>query len=283
MSDAQSSIDTTIKYLIPTSRINRRFWAPGEEYNTGEYEPYPVKIHNAREASEPFTIDKHGFAIRKQVTSVTDFLDDEAIKTVYAGEVEEITKEWTGADLVLPMGGQVRSSGLTGQKVQPPAGEAHVDFTPRTAETVAKKIYEKAVPDGPGYDRFIMFSLWRALSPAPQDWPLALCDFRSMDENEGTPNVKVDVDEIPKGDALFAPIPGEEDMVSASIFYHNPAHQWWYFPDMTRDEVIFIKFYDSDHSRAWRAAHTAFEDTSRSDAIERESIEFRAIAYFSAE
>ena len=102
-----------------------------------------------------------------------------------------------------------------------------------------------------------------------------------MDENEGTPNTKVDVDEIPEGDALFAPIPGEEDMVAASIFYHNPDHVWWYYPDMTRDEVIFIKFYDSDHSRAWRAAHTAFHDTSRPDAIERESIEFRAIAYFS--
>ena len=26
---------------LPTSLINRRFWAPGEEVNTGEYEPYP--------------------------------------------------------------------------------------------------------------------------------------------------------------------------------------------------------------------------------------------------
>jgi len=58
------------------------------------------------------------------------------------------------------------------------------------------------------------------------------------------------------------------------------AHRWWYFPDMTADEVIFIKFHDSDHSRAWRAPHTAFHDTSRPDAVTRESYEFRAIAYF---
>ena len=69
-------------------------------------------------------------------------------------------------------------------------------------------------------------------------------------------------------------------MAAATIFHHNPAHRWWYFPDMTADEVIFIKFHDSDHGRAWRAPHTAFHDTSRPDAVTRESYEFRAIAYF---
>ncbi len=49
---------------------------------------------------------------------------------------------------------------------------------------------------------------------------------------------------------------------------------------MNPDEVIFIKFHDSDHSRAWRAPHTAFRDTSRPDANERRSMEYRAVAYF---
>jgi hypothetical protein len=50
---------------------------------------------------------------------------------------------------------------------------------------------------------------------------------------------------------------------------------------MTPDEVIFIKFYDSDHRTAWRCPHTAFKDTSRPEVRERISIEFRAFAYFS--
>jgi hypothetical protein len=50
---------------------------------------------------------------------------------------------------------------------------------------------------------------------------------------------------------------------------------------MTDEEVLFIKFYDSDRSRAWRALHTAFADHSRPDAIERHSMEYRGIAYFS--
>lgn len=52
---------------------------------------------------------------------------------------------------------------------------------------------------------------------------------------------------------------------------------------MTPDEVILIKFYDSDHRVAWRCPHTAFRDTSRPDARHRRSMEFRAIAYFSKE
>lgn len=102
-----------------------------------------------------------------------------------------------------------------------------------------------------------------------------------MRDDEGTHNTKVDVTEIPTGDALYAPIEGEENMAAATIFHYSAGHRWWYFPDMQPDEVIFIKFYDSDHSKAWRCPHTAFRDTTRTDTVPRRSIEFRAIAYFS--
>jgi hypothetical protein len=274
-------VETTIDYLIPTSRINRRFWAPGAEYNTGTYESYPVTIRNGRTAPEPFTLDTHGFTIGRHVSAVTDFTDAAMVASLYPNEVIEVAKAWTGADLVVPMGGQIRSSGETGQTVQPPAAEAHVDFDTPTADRVAKAIYDRAMPGGPGYNRFIAFSLWRTFSPPPQDWPLALCDWRSVRDDEGVPNVKVDVDAIPTGDALFAPIPGEDEMMAATIFRHSPEHRWWYFPDMTRDEAILIKFNDSDHGRAWRTPHTAFHDTSRPGTVTRESMEFRALAYFS--
>ncbi|MCW3837564.1 CmcJ/NvfI family oxidoreductase [Sphingomonas canadensis] len=278
-SKAPAAVETTIDYLLPTSRINRRFWAPGAELNTGEYKPYPVTIRNARLAPRPFTLDEHGFCIARHRTDI-DFRDPEAAKA-YPPQVAEVVKTLTGCDLVVPMGGQLRSPVISGPGIQPPAAEAHVDFNTSTAHKIAKGIYDKAVPGGPGFDRFIAFSLWRTFSDPPQDWPLALCDYQSVLGEDGASNVKVDVDEIPTGDALFAPIEGEEEMTAATVFYHNPAHAWWYFPDMTADEVIFIKFHDSDHSRAWRAPHTAFHDTSRPDAHVRESYEFRAIAYFS--
>ena len=275
------AVETMIDYLLPTSKINRRFWAPGKEFNTGEYRPYPVTIRNARLAEEPFALDTHGFCLSRQPSAIRDFRDQDQLKRDYPGEVIAIAKALTGCDLVVPMGGQLRSPVISGPGIQPPAAEAHVDFNTATARRIAGKIYEKALPDGPGFARFIAFSLWRTFSAPPQDWPLALCDFRSVGDEDAVANVKVDVDEIPTGDALYAPIEGEDQMAAATIFHHNPAHRWWYFPDMTADEVIFIKFHDSDHDRAWRAPHTAFHDTSRPDAVTRESYEFRAIAYFS--
>lgn len=279
-STAPEAVDTTIDYLIPTSRINRRFWAPGREVNTGIYQSYPVTIRNARLAPKPFTLDEHGFCLSRQPSAVTDFRDPAAVKA-YPDEVAAVARTLTGCDLVVPMGGQLRSPIISGSGIQPPAAEAHVDFNTTTAHRIARALYDKAAPGGPGFSRFIAFSLWRTFSPPPQDWPLALCAFGSVGEEDAVANVKVDVDEIPEGDALFAPIEGEDQMAAATIFHHNPAHRWWYFPDMTADEVIFIKFHDSDHARAWRAPHTAFHDTSRPDAHTRESYEFRAIAFFS--
>jgi hypothetical protein len=279
-SQAPGEVRTSIHYLVPSSRINRRFWAPGAELNTGIYAPYPVAVRNARTAHEPIALDTHGFCLARHRTEVNDFRDSGLIARRYHDEVSAVARELTGADFVVPLGGMLRSSGATGPGCQPPAAEAHVDFTERTARKLADRLYAQAQPHGRGYERFIAFSLWRALSPAPQDWPLALCDGRSVRSDEGTSNTKVDVDVLPEGDALFAPIEGEEDMVAATIFHHSPDHRWYYFPDMSGDEVVLIKFHDSDHARTWRAPHTAFRDDTRPDAVTRLSYEFRAFAFF---
>ncbi len=274
-----AAIETEIKYLVPTSRINRRFWAPGEEYNTGVYDFYPATIRNARLRETAPTLDEHGFCLARHTSAVEDFTDAEELKG-YPAEVEAVAKALTGCDFIHAMGGQLRSPVINAAGIQPPAAEAHVDFNTPTATKIAQAFYDKLRPEGPGFERFICFSLWRALSPAPQDWPLALCEGPSIGEEDSISNYKVDVDAIPTGADLFAPIAGEEDMLAATIFKYSPGHRWWYYPDMTREEVIFITFHDSDHSRAWRSPHTAFHDATRPDAKVRKSYEFRAIAYF---
>jgi len=280
MSQAAAEVHSLIDYLVPTSRINRRFWAPGKEFNTGSYAPYPVTIRNARLAG-PFTLDAHGFCLGRHHTDISDWRNQYAADSPYAAQVAQVAMRLSGADFVVPMGGMMRASDATSASVQPPAAEAHVDFTERCAARIAERLYRTARPAGPGYRRFIAFSLWRVLSAPPQDMPVALCEGGSVRDDEGTHNTKVDVSEIPTGEALFAPIEGEENMSAATIFHYSPAHRWWYFPDMEPEEVIFIKFYDSDHAKAWRCPHTAFRDNTRPDAHPRRSMESRAIAYFS--
>ncbi len=132
---------------------------------------------------------------------------------------------------------------------------------------------------GEPYKRAIVTSLWRAFSPPPQDWPLALLDYRSVSDDEGVVNLLLFVESLPGPDD----VPDIEDPDSGpagSVFEYQPGHRWWYFPSMRAGEVLLFKLHDTDHSVAWRAPHTAFHDASAAGAFPRQSVELRSIAYF---
>jgi hypothetical protein len=286
------TVEAEISYVAPGSRINRRFVAPGVERNTGRYETHHVPIRDGRAICGRFSLDVHGFVLAERRSAVTDFLDRDQVDRVYPGEVEETVKSLTGASRVALMSWMVRTSGDLSRHqrqtvgythqggVQPPAGEAHVDFLPQRAERMAREIYARAFPQGRGFSRFVASSLWRAFSDPPQDWPLALCDARSVGVDEGIPNTLHIVDRIPDEAEMLREMPDEESLAAAAIFPYNPGHRWWYFSNMTRDEVVLIKFHDSDRRRALRTPHTAFRDTSFPDAKPRQSIEYRSFAFF---
>jgi len=286
-------IATEITYLAPGSFINRRFVAPAREVNTGEYLSYPVTIRDARPRAAEFTHASHGFVLKEHRSAVRNFRDKEEVSAIYPDEVAATIKQWTGADRVATMSWMVRTSGeLPAHSreekgyqhhggVQPPAGEAHCDASPDRVDAFARNIYQQRFPDAPPYQRYLYMSFWRAFSPPPQDYPLALCDGNSVGDEEGVPNTLFVVDSIPEREEMLRPVPDEDKRIAAAIFHHNPNHRWWYFSNMTRDEVLLLVFHDSRRVRPWRVPHTAFRDTSRPEAHPRESIEFRSVAYFS--
>jgi hypothetical protein len=290
--DKVRSVQAEIFYLAAGSFINRRFVAPGVEYNTGRYEPHTVIMRDGRAIARHFTLDTHGFVLTPHKSAVKYFYDKDEVDRVYPDEVAQVIKALTGATSVSTMGWMVRTSGDMSKHrrevvgyahrggVQPPAGEAHVDTAPDRAHRTAEMYYARDFPNGKGYSRYIYGSFWRAFSEPPQDVPLAVCDARSVRADEGTTNTLFVVDKIPDEKAALAPMPNEDTVPGAAIFQYNPAHRWWYFSNMTRDEALFIKFHDSDKSRAWRTPHTAFRDPSFPNAKPRSSIEFRVVAYF---
>jgi hypothetical protein len=273
-------VEAAVDYLVPGSRINRRYVAPGAELNTGRYAPHTIFIRNGRPVQSALGLDTQGFVLAKQPSLVSDFRDRSIVDAVYPAEVERIVKALTGADLVALLGYVLRSSGTTSSQVQPPAGEVHVDMSTDRAVRLAASMFERSFAGRSGFSRFIASSLWRPFSPPPQNWPLAVCDGMSVRNDEGVPNVMVRVAELPDPANIPAHCEDEDKLPAASVFYFSPKHRWWYFPDMTRDEVLLVKFHDSDHSKAWRAPHTSFRDPSVQNAAPRESIEFRTIAYF---
>jgi hypothetical protein len=273
-------VEATVDYLVPSSRVNRRYVAPGAELNTGRYAPHTVFIRNGRTVRDALNLDNQGFVLATQPSRVTNFRDNTEVDAVYFAEVERIVKALTGADLVAPLGYVIRTSGTTSAETQPPASEVHVDMTTNRALRLAANMYEESFAGRVRFRRFIASSLWRPFSQPPQDWPLAVCDGTSVGDDEGVPNVMVRLSELPDPDNIPEHCEDEDKLPAASVFHFNPKHRWWYFPDMTRDEVILLKFHDSDHSKAWRTPHTSFRDPRVQNAPPRESIEFRTIAYY---
>lgn len=288
------AVAARIDYLAPDSRVNRRFVAPGAELNTGRFETHEVRIHEGRSCRDALTLDGVGFELLDHRSAVRDFLDRGEVDRVYPAEVVAAVSQRLGADRVAPLGWMMRTSGdkallasstgytRGGGGVQPPAADVHVDMHWDRVEARARAAYLRCWPDGPGYRRFIVSSFWRCFSDPPQDWPLALCDGTSLEVDEGVANTMVVVDALPDEEARYGPLEGEERLPAASVFTYRPQHRWWYFPDMTRDEALLFKFYDSDHSVAWRCPHTAFHDTARAGTTVRRSIEFRTFAFFDA-
>ncbi|RKF19281.1 hypothetical protein D6851_12525 [Altericroceibacterium spongiae] len=284
---------TMIRYLAPGDFVTRRYVSQGEEMNTGDYADYEMVVRDGMPIRDHFEFDTHGFMLARSPSAVSDFHDKEEVTAKYERETEDAIRRLTGADKVVARGWMIRTSLDLSEHikkkqenyqhsggVQPPAGEAHIDFNPRTARAVAEATYREHFPDGPGFRRFIATSFWRTFSPGPQDVPLAVCDGRSAPLGDEESNTLFVVDEFPTGDALTAPVEGEEEMIAATIFRYNPNHRWWYFSNMNVDDVLFFKFYDSDESTTWRCPHTAFIDSSFPDAKPRESIELRSIAFF---
>ncbi|MGB6451765.1 MAG: CmcJ/NvfI family oxidoreductase [Steroidobacteraceae bacterium] len=292
LEDSVRSVEAEIAYVAPGSFVNRRFVAPGVEHNTGRYEAHVVKVRDGRSIAGHFTLDTHGFVLIPHRSAVANFFDKDEVDAAYPAEVAEAVRALTGASRVAALGWMARTSGDLSQfrrpaagythrgGVQPPAGEAHVDTAPDRADRMARATYERVFPDGKGYSRYIFSSFWRAFSEPPQDMPLAVCDARSVRLEEGTTNTMFVVDQLPDEATMLGEMPNEDTVPGAAIFHFSPAHRWWYFSNMTRDEALLVKFHDSDRSKALRTPHTAFRDTSFAHAKPRSSVEFRTVAYF---
>jgi hypothetical protein len=65
---------------------------------------------------------------------------------------------------------------------------------------------------------------------------------------------------------------------------YNPAHRWFYAPEMRRDEVLLLKIADTRTDISARfMPHTSFTDpTTPPDAARRESIELRSLVFHPA-
>jgi hypothetical protein len=270
----------TVNYLAPGSALNRLYIAPGEQLATARYEPRSVTIGNGRTCPDELTLDRAGFELVGHRSAVAGIADTTALDAVYTPEALDLVRRVTGADHVVSLGWMLRRTTTDRRGALPPAPDVHSDlYDTAIAHRYARVHARSELPAAGTYRRAVWTSLWRAFSPPPLDWPLALCDYRSTDDAEGAPNLLYRVTSLPEPDQVGAE-PDADAESAASLFAYRPEHRWWYFPDIHPGEAILIKLHDTDHTVAWRTPHTSFLDTSASHPHPRESVELRTVAYF---
>jgi len=265
-------VEASLNYLAPDSEkpLNYMYRPPeGVSARTGTYVKHTMPIYNARAILDELSLDRQGFALVHQQSTVCNFYDDEEVRAVYYPEVARLVKQATGATKVHVFDHNVRNRELMkrGEKgVSEPVRVAHNDYTLKSGPQRVRDLLP-AEADALLKNRFAVINVWRPIRGPVQESPLAVCDAASM----------VQTDFVAQ-DLKYRDRTGEVYSVA-----YNPDHRWFYFPDMEQTEVLLLKCYDSDPGRTRFTAHTAFVDpTSSPDAPARESIEVRTLVFFPA-
>ena len=273
-SQQASHVTTMLNYLEPMDGKPATYtYEPpaGTPRRIGNDVGQTVHIRNARPIIARFSLDEQGFALVPSRSLVSDFYDETEIKAVYYPEIERLIRTLTGAATVLVFDHNLRNAAKAAagaETIKEPVRRVHNDFTAGSgpnraqAELAARGLDPAQILR----NRFALINVWRPISHPVRDAPIALCDATSIDPQD-----------LVASDLIFRHRVGETYAVT-----FNPAHRWYYVPEMTPNEALLIKCFDSaEDGRARFTAHTAFDDpTSPAGAPPRESIEVRTLAIF---
>ena len=244
-------------------------------------------IEDARPLAWDLTLDTSAFTLVHRPTAVRDWFDHAEVMRVYYEECRRLAREMTGAShaytydhLIREPGKQTAGGGLgpSGDVTGADRGGGyvtgvHMDYTDHAVWTEYLALH--GVKEPKGALRVVVLNFWRPLYDPVEGNPLAVCDGRTV---------------------------RAEDLLETEIFgyghegysWHNigvavyevaasPAHRWYYYPRMTRDEVLLMKTYDSRGVVGRACPHASFTNPLASpDAPPRRSIELRVLCYIGA-
>lgn len=268
----ETAVRAELTYVAASSEPLRTYTydpPPGVAQSNAMPEAHRVSIANARVTPQHFSLDGNGFELREQHSAVKNFYDPAEVKSVYYPEAASYLKRVTGADRVLIFDHTVRRRMQGAKDVRDgtprqPATRVHVD---QTVNSGPKRVRD-LLPDEADQllrGRVQIVNLWRPIRGPLRDTPLTMCDTQTVAGGDLVPSALIYPDRT-----------GEIYAVT-----YNPAHRWFYYPEMSADEVLLLKCYDSEtDGRARFAPHTAFVDpTTPSETPGRESIELRALVF----
>ncbi|ARQ02014.1 CmcJ/NvfI family oxidoreductase [Pseudorhodoplanes sinuspersici] len=265
-------VEATLNYMLNNGeKIFTQTMSEGGAADTragGTQDPHPVTIRNGRPLANEFSLDREGFRFVDHDTKVKDFFDENEIRQVYYPEMEALIKAQSGAKRVVVFDHTLRTADEAereARKIREVVPRVHNDYTEWSGPQRVRDILPDEAEDLLSR-RFAIIQVWRPIRLPVESFPLAMCDARSISP-----------DDLIISERRYPNRIGQTYAIT-----YNPAHQWYWFPLMRRDEAIVFKVYDSlKDGRARWSAHTAFDDPSAPpNARPRESIEIRTLAFF---
>jgi len=266
-----STIEATLNYIVDDgTQVFTVVASPGghDTRSGGTPDPRRVNIHNGRPKAKNFVLDRNGFRFVQHDTKVVDFYDEGEIRRVYYPEMEALIKAESGAKRVVVFDHTLRTADdelREVKKIREVVRRVHNDYTEWSAPQRVRDI----LPDEAEEllkRRFAIIQVWRPIRHPVETYPLAMADAQTLSPNDMIVSERR--------------APGRIGQTYA--IKYNPAHKWFWFPRMRREEAYVFKVFDSEKDgRARWTAHTAFDDpTAPANARPRESIEIRTLAFF---
>ncbi len=260
------AVDTGEKPVTHTAQLNTT-----PVLRTGKHEARRATIHNGRPMAADLSLEREGFVFVGHDTRVSDFYDEDELRSVYYPEIDALVKREAGASRVVIFDHTLRAQddGIRAErKVREPNRSVHNDYTEWSAPKRVRDLLPADEAEALLQGRFAIIQVWRPTRNPVRTNPLAIADARSLRTEDLIPSRRSYPGRI-----------GETYQIT-----YSPEHRWFYFPEMTRNEAIVFKVFDSEKDgRARFTAHTSFDDpTCPPDAPARESIEVRTLAFFDA-
>jgi hypothetical protein len=110
------------------------------------------------------------------------------------------------------------------------------------------------------------YSIWKPLRGPVTDWPLAVCDART-----------VNIDE----DCMATDVVTRTGFTENYQIYPSSDYKWYYLNNQLADEVILFRQTDTDEATAKGVPHAGFRNPKvLPNERPRESIEARVFAYY---
>jgi hypothetical protein len=234
-----------------------------------QYRQHEMAVRNGRPLREGFDLDTHGFVFVDHVTQMTDFTDEAERTNRYDLEVQALIKKHAGCAEVLVFDHTLRVSDESLQQslnARPTVKGVHNDYTEASAPRRVRDFLGDAEAGRRFKKRWAIIQVWRPIRGKVMIDPLGICDGRS----------------IPQQGFICVERRYKDRTGEVYHIAHNPAHVWFHFPQMQRNEALIFKVFDSDAGKPSRfTAHSAFDDPGTPpNAPPRESIETRTFAFW---